>query len=336
MRNLFTLYCLLTTFFCYSQSDTLTHTVNQGVFAGRPKLSCMRTLTGKSDPLIVLNGIPDTSLRITSIKYFNINKTDTLSSAAATAIYGPDGANGAILVTTRSLNFRKFVIKDSIDGSPVAGATVSFTSAKNRNETFQYLANDSGVVVADKLNRFGKYQMVVSSVGYKTFYQGFEYQVDLKKVEIFLVREIKVCEEVIVSSIHGFGCCLSCSPSAYRQEGSDITNTWYCKFSGITIRAGTDKNEQFPVETFEFKVYPNPVQRSSPMNLQFDTRDGKRKIVRIITLDGRILLQQSFNTSRGKNLFQIPTDVRWSAGIYVVQLLYENGQVAASEKVILQ
>ena len=84
------------------------------------------------------------------------------------------------------------------------------------------------------------------------------------------------------------------------------------------------------------KVYPNPVQEGNMLNLQFNNDDGKEKTIRIVNLDGKILFQQVLKSNERKNLFQLPTDPRWSAGIYFVQLLYENGQVAASEKIIIQ
>lgn len=287
---------------------------------------CIRTFSGNNNPLLVLDGVPTELPVLTKLNPNDIESVTVLKNAAATAIYGCEGRNGVIIITTKGLIIRKFIIKDSLDGSRIAGATLLITSVKDRNEKFQFVANDSGMVVTDKLNRFGKYQMIVSSVGHKTFQQVFENRVDLKKEEIFLVREIKICDEVIVSAGHGFGCCLACGFTIYRQKRSGTT----------TIIAGADKKEQAPVVPFEFKAYPNPVQRSGSLNLQFDNADGKQKIIRVISLDGRTLLRQSFNTSKGKNVFQLPTDARWAAGIYFVQLLYENGRVAASEKVIIQ
>jgi TonB-dependent SusC/RagA subfamily outer membrane receptor len=262
--------------------------------------------------------------RIDSISLMNpqdFESVEVLKSAAATALFGAEGVNGVIWITTKNSGFRKLIIKDSLDGSPIAGATVLFTSLKDRHEKLQIIANDSGVVITNKLNGPARYRMTVSAVGYITTEQFFESNAGKGK-EIFLNRDVVSCGEVILSYI-----------SCPRRP---INNWFICKVSGINITAAAEKEEQSVASPLEFKVYPNPVQRSGSLNLRFDNAEGKQKIVRVISLDGRILLQQSFTTSWGKNLFQLPTDARWSAGIYFVQLLYENGQVAASEKVIIR
>lgn len=84
------------------------------------------------------------------------------------------------------------------------------------------------------------------------------------------------------------------------------------------------------------KVYPDPVQAGKILNLQFNHGDGQEKIIRIMDRGGKIVLEQVLETNKKKDLFQISTDPRWSAGIYFIQVLYENGRVAASGKVIIQ
>lgn len=60
-----------------------------------------RSLTGSNDPLIVLNGIPFSG-GISDINQNDIESLDILKDASATAIYGSRGANGVILITTKS------------------------------------------------------------------------------------------------------------------------------------------------------------------------------------------------------------------------------------------
>lgn len=58
-----------------------------------------RSLTGKNDPLIVLDGVPFAG-EIGDINPIDIKSVDILKDASATAIYGSRGANGVILVST--------------------------------------------------------------------------------------------------------------------------------------------------------------------------------------------------------------------------------------------
>lgn len=60
-----------------------------------------RSLTGSNDPLIVLNGIPFFG-GFNDINPNDIESLDILKDASATAIYGSRGANGVILITTKS------------------------------------------------------------------------------------------------------------------------------------------------------------------------------------------------------------------------------------------
>tara|TARA_R110002051_G_scaffold87713_4_gene154487 strand:- start:30405 stop:33491 length:3087 start_codon:yes stop_codon:yes gene_type:complete len=60
-----------------------------------------RSLSGSNDPLIVLNGIPFSG-GISDINQNDIASIDILKDASATAIYGSRGANGVILITTKS------------------------------------------------------------------------------------------------------------------------------------------------------------------------------------------------------------------------------------------
>ena len=53
------------------------------------------------DPLVVIDGIP-TDLGINALNMTDIERLDVLKDASATAIYGSRGANGVIMITTKS------------------------------------------------------------------------------------------------------------------------------------------------------------------------------------------------------------------------------------------
>ncbi len=60
-----------------------------------------RSISGGNDPLVVLDGIPFPGA-ISDINPNDIQSVDILKDASATAIYGSRGANGVILVTTKT------------------------------------------------------------------------------------------------------------------------------------------------------------------------------------------------------------------------------------------
>jgi TonB-linked SusC/RagA family outer membrane protein len=77
-------------------------TVNNGVFADtRITLRGIRSLTGNNQPMLILDGVPIALGFLSSINPNDIVDVTILKSASATAIYGPEGTNGALVVTTK-------------------------------------------------------------------------------------------------------------------------------------------------------------------------------------------------------------------------------------------
>jgi TonB-linked SusC/RagA family outer membrane protein len=76
--------------------------VNAGVFQNtRITLRGIRSLTGNNQPMLILDGVPIALSFLNSINPNDITDVTILKSASATAIYGPDGTNGALVVTTK-------------------------------------------------------------------------------------------------------------------------------------------------------------------------------------------------------------------------------------------
>ena len=77
-------------------------TTNNGVFADtRITLRGIRSLTGNNQPLLVLDGSPIALSYLSSINPNDIQYVTVLKSPAATAIYGPEGVNGALIIQTK-------------------------------------------------------------------------------------------------------------------------------------------------------------------------------------------------------------------------------------------
>ena len=77
-------------------------TVNNGVFADtRITLRGIRSLTGNNQPMLILDGVPISLSFISTINPNDIADVTILKSSSSTAIYGPEGVNGAIVITTK-------------------------------------------------------------------------------------------------------------------------------------------------------------------------------------------------------------------------------------------
>jgi TonB-linked SusC/RagA family outer membrane protein len=77
-------------------------TMNSGVFEEtRINLRGLRSLTGNNQPLLVIDNIPTPLTYISSLNPNDVESVNILKGASAAALYGPDGVNGVILITTR-------------------------------------------------------------------------------------------------------------------------------------------------------------------------------------------------------------------------------------------
>lgn len=69
--------------------------------SSRIQIRGITSLTGGSAPLIVIDGIPMSSIDLTNINTADIATIDILKDAASAAIYGSRAANGVVLITTK-------------------------------------------------------------------------------------------------------------------------------------------------------------------------------------------------------------------------------------------
>lgn len=77
-------------------------TVNNGVFANtRIVLRGIRSLTGNNQPLLVVDGSPISLDFINTLNPNDVENVNILKGANAAALYGPEGVNGVIVVTTK-------------------------------------------------------------------------------------------------------------------------------------------------------------------------------------------------------------------------------------------
>ncbi|MEO7925060.1 MAG: T9SS type A sorting domain-containing protein [Chitinophagaceae bacterium] len=283
----------------------------------RITIRCMATPLPTGNPLLWIDGKLEKLSFLKQIDPNDIEKIEIIKGAVAIALFGSEGVNGVIWITQK-LRYKKIVIKDSLDKSPIAAATASFVFPK-RKDTLRYVADGNGIILSNSWKELSGCEMSISAVGYKPVF----HQLPVNDSVIYLERDIKTCQEVVLTPIGST--CSGCRGS-YRR----------CSRCGsITIK----KNTEIVTETKpglpdqEFSIYPNPVQRGGSFSINFDTKVNAGS-VRVLGMDGKIILNQLITEEKG--IFRVSTDPRWAAGIYFVQSLYENGRVAASEKIIIQ
>lgn len=75
------------------------------------------SLSGNNQPLIIVDGVPYESEILSNINPGEINSIDVLKNTAATSLYGSSGANGVILVTTKSQNYYNNYYKKKLNNA---------------------------------------------------------------------------------------------------------------------------------------------------------------------------------------------------------------------------
>lgn len=93
MNKLVILICLLISLSAFAQ-DTVKTTVKSVTIDG--------DMAKRPDPLCVVDGHKVNSRIFKNLKPNDIKSISILKDASATALYGSEGANGVILVTTKS------------------------------------------------------------------------------------------------------------------------------------------------------------------------------------------------------------------------------------------
>jgi TonB-dependent SusC/RagA subfamily outer membrane receptor len=77
------------------------------------------SINGDTDPLIIINGIPSTSENFRNLNQNNIKSVSVLKDNEATSIYGDNGANGVVLITTKNMNDYTTIEEQELDLSLV-------------------------------------------------------------------------------------------------------------------------------------------------------------------------------------------------------------------------
>ncbi len=296
------------------------------VHPSRVRIHCyQRKIDGNSQPLIVLSGVPVREDVFSKLNPNRIQNITIMKGPQAMALYGKDAVDGVIIITLK-LQYKQFIIIDSTDNSPIARATAGITM-KNGDNTMWYIADDKGVFASNSPVEFNGLKMVITAAGYEAatrYFNGDISQTDT----IRLKRNVKTCEEVILTQIQCY--------IRRRCSGRYTCNRLLCGVIAIRITNDSVAAEKGQPGLVELKVYPTLLQKGQTVNIHFSQGKKKHGTVRVLGPNGALLKSMNIPSNKGDGPFQLPTDPRWTAGIYFVQLVYENGRVAASGKIIIQ
>jgi TonB-dependent SusC/RagA subfamily outer membrane receptor len=278
-----------------SPSDTSTVIVSS-CWGNRPQASkkdtdttirirCHATRTS-TEPLYILNGWPMEQKDISNLDPNSIESINIIKNASAIAIWGHQGVNGVILITTKKAKTRLLEIVDKTSGSPLVGASISFKPMNNK-KSVGFFADASGHVATENLNE-SRYEIEVSMIGYKNRQAVWKPDSSSNHIELEKNRTT-------------------------RGRNAEVN---------VPIQA-----RQIPV-----KIYPNPLLKGQSFTIELTNPIAATITANVLSVNGQQVLSRSFNVT---NRLTIPTDTRWPAGTYFIQLCNQNGERIKTEQVIL-
>lgn len=271
----------------------------------------------QTDPLLVVDGVPAAFSTLSVLKPNEIESISILKDATASAIYGCRAGNGVIIITTKSSGTREFIVKDFTDGSRIPGATLTFTSAKDKTDTLMFVADEKGQVLTDRLKKGIEYAVTVTSVGYKNY--SYPVKPSGKTTELLLERDFRVNEEVIVK---GYGVSIRCC--TLRCGG------WHKKSEYTLV---DNKKEELVAAN---KIYPNPVRRNQSLTAELESISDQKIQVSIMSINGQTVASYPYQLNKGANRITVSTSGSWSAGTYVLMVSSATKQLLCQQRIIIQ
>ena len=320
MRVIFTILLLAVSFTAISQAPDHSGATDSSY---RFKTVCL-PVKSVTEVLYVIDGIVSDESVLRRLNPSLIDSIFILKDSA-TRIFSCRPSRPVILIYTSRSNNLRITIRDKEGQFPLPGATVTFISS-DRRDTLMYVADSAGQVSRKDLKKGKSYLVSVTATGY-TAYAGSV--AAIRNGEITLERDFILGPDVIVSSGHVCICrrLYVCQQQQVSQEcGMQVK---------LIIEQTTEKTSKLLAKR-ELSVYPNPVQRGQLVSLKLLKGYFPAGTVRVLTLDGKQLFSMAVNGNQQQGLIRLPTQQGWASGVYIFQLVYANGRVGASEKVILQ
>lgn len=283
----------------------------------RVVLRCASSIQ-ENKPLIILDGIPTEMEVLNGIDPNDIESIDILKDASATAVYGCRAASGVIIITTKKKVETEFVVRDRQTGEALQAATVTL---KNKQQTLMLTADNEGRASADNLKAGEKYEVEVTMTGYKTAVVEIENGKKGLTQTIMLEKEFRECQPVVVSSITR---CIRCYRFVETTQVSDCS---------VRLTKLTPFSETASASVPTAKIYPNPVRRTETVTVSLQNMEEPSISVKIFNASGSLVFTQ---TVAGKTMLSVPVSVRWTPGVYFIQLSNRSGKLIKTDQLIIQ
>jgi hypothetical protein len=211
---------------------------------------------------------------------------------------------------------------------------VPFASVMIKGTKMGTMANEAGVFKIEKSLCAKGPALQISSAGYEETEIPMNDQVDLTK-ELVARLKFKMEDEVIVT-VQGFTRVGMVTGGVAAVMGKAI-DTLKSETYDTKQKQPLPPNDNHSLADINSpKIYPNPVQRSQSLNVEWKNEQAEMIQVMLVSLSGNIVFSQAKQFDKGLNRLAIDVDSRWATGIYIVQVRNEKGAIIKNEKLVVQ
>lgn len=167
-------------------------TTNSGAPGGAVKIRIRgaNSVNANNDPLYVVDGIALSSIGLSEINVNDIESMEVLKDASATAVYGSRGANGVILITTKSgrsgdpkieyhgfMSFnkpmKKYDLMDAVTYAKIANVTAGVDVFPDPNSFAGHNADWQGLIFDNSLTQSHQLSVAGGTENAKYYVSGF-------------------------------------------------------------------------------------------------------------------------------------------------------------------
>lgn len=322
MRQIFTLISCLALYIMTAAQSSKINIIDTSV------IICRKPLL-KDGPLIVINGIIANESDLRAISPDDIESISVLKSGIQ---IGCRPARAAIIITTKTANQRVICVKDMFSRETIAAASVALVSFGNKKDTIHRIADSPGKVVLDNLKYEKEYVLQVSNIGYKSFTSVVNLNQIRQDYTVLLVSDYKTLEEVTVKASQ---CVLARRIMKFSSLDPALWGQFRCLAARVTMKIPPDQGKE-EVQRLSFKVYPNPVQRSQKVNIEFTSKIEGKLSISLCNIDGKQIVSNEYKASKGINSFEYFIDSKLASGVYAIQIIDQENILIKTEKLIIQ
>lgn len=183
-----------------------------------------------------------------------------------------------------------YIVVDGTTHEPLAGATIMADGVS-------VTTDEEGTFCSNSFNK----SISISYVGYKT--RELVLRNEALPKMIALERDVDEMKEVLFTAPSHISRC-------ERMLGGVGVGVKVTRFQNAV------RNLKQWIPDSNVRVFPNPVSKGQPLNVQLSFEQPGKYLMKIFTADGKLVHAQSLQISPVKQLFQFPTSADYAPGTY--------------------